>query len=326
MTLREPAAIRISSPPTTVRSQGSEGPRVSTDLLQVRHFTRYRYSRPVRFGIHRAMFRPHEGNDLNLTTFEITTKPDSTQRWVHDVFSNSKAVIDFSNCEPSNELEISCQFNIVRSTMHERTFPILEFARRYPFFYPMEQWIDLAATIRPEFSDPGEDVKQWADGFVGPANGDTWTILTSINSAIHQQFDYQRREEPGVQTPRETIARGAGSCRDFAMLMIEAVRELGFAARFVTGYLYDPLTDADGALQGAGSTHAWVQVFMPGAGWIEFDPTNGLIASGNLIRTGVARTPSQAVPLEGSFQGAPEDCIGMDVHVEVKALAPTLYG
>lgn len=304
-------------------------PSVTTDLLQVRHTTRYRYARPVSYGRHRAMFRPHEANDVRLTSFEIVSNPVSAQHWVHDVFSNSKAILVFDDAEPSDTLEIVCTFNVVRSSIDIPVFPIAPAAQRYPFDYPKEQIPDLIALIRPEYNHPEEAVNEWANSLRKKAGDDTWTILTTINRAIHASLDYKRREEPGIQTPRETLNLGAGSCRDFAVLMMEAVRQLGFAARFVTGYLYDPLTDKkDGAqgvtMQGAGATHAWVQVFLPGAGWIEFDPTNGLIASGNLIRTGVARTPSQAVPLEGSFKGAKEDFLGMDVEVQVTALAPTL--
>ncbi|MEZ5893759.1 MAG: transglutaminase family protein [Parvularculaceae bacterium] len=309
-------------------------PNVSTDLLQVRHVTRYRYKSPVRFGDHTAMFRPHEANDLRLTAFDIQTTPAAAQRWVHDVFSNTKTILDFSAAEPSDELTISCVFNVVRSTVHEPSFPIADFARAYPFDYPAEQKPDVAALVKPEYDHPGKEIRQWALRFVEAAGGDTWTVLKSINSAIHEDFEYVRREEPGIQAPRESFNLGRGSCRDFAVLMMEAVRELGFAARFVTGYLYDPLVDDNGGakndvgapLVGAGATHAWVQVLLPGAGWIEFDPTNGLIASGNLIRTGVARTPSQAVPLEGSFHGPRDAFIDMDVDVKVISLAPTLRG
>ena len=297
---------------------------VSTDLLHVRHVTQYRYARPVTFGKHRAMFRPHEANDLRLTSFQIDTNPAASHHWMHDVFSNSKVILDFASAPMAETLEIVCDFNIVRSTVHDIKFPIADFARSFPFLYDNDQHIDLAPLIHPEYMHEDQQVRFWAQGVADAARGDTWAILENINSTIHKEFSYKRREEPGVQPPRETLSRAEGSCRDFAVLMLEAVRQLGFAARFVTGYLYDPLTDKDGSLQGAGATHAWVQVFLPGAGWIEFDPTNGLIASGHLIRTGVARTPSQAVPLEGSFEGAPEDFLGMDVSVDVTALAPTL--
>lgn len=302
-------------------------PSVSTDLLQVRHLTRYRYAQPVKFGPHRAMFRPHESNDLRLTSFDISANPAAKLHWLQDVFSNSKVIMEFDHAAPTDTLEICCVFNVVRSSIYVPVFPIAASAQKYPFYYPKEQMPDLMALIRPEYDHPEQAVNEWARKFLKTADGDTWTILTAINSAIHERLAYKRREDPGIQAPRHTLEIGEGSCRDFAVLMMEAVRQLGLAARFVTGYLYDPLTDQNGAgLQGSGATHAWVQVFLPGAGWIEFDPTNGLIASGNLIRTGVARTPSQAAPLEGSFHGASEDFLGMDVHVDVTALAPTLRG
>ena len=299
-------------------------PNVSTDILQVRHTTIYRYAAPVAFGPHRAMFRPHESNDLRLTAFDITTNPQCEQHWVHDVFSNSKIILNFDGSPPSNTLEIACVFNVIRSSIYAPVFPIADFAQNYPFEYPAEQATDLYTLIKPEYDHASESVKNWANSFLSQSQGNTWSVLTLINSAIHKTFEYRRREEPGIQAPRETIELGHGSCRDFAVLMMEAVRQLGFAARFFTGYLYDPIASQGGALQGTGATHAWVQVFLPGAGWIEFDPTNGLVASGNLIRTGVARTPSQAVPLEGSFRGPKDAFTGMDVDVQILALAPTL--
>ncbi|MBT8471515.1 MAG: transglutaminase family protein [Marinicaulis sp.] len=304
----------------------AQQPVVTTDLLQIRHITRYNYAKPVKFGAHKAMFRPHESNDLRLTSFEIKSTPSATHHWMHDVFSNSKVILDFGGAAPSTTLEIDCAFNVVRSSVERPKFPIAEHARKFPFLYDDDQHIDLAPLIYPEYLHEDQEVRFWAESVARAENNDTWDILENINSAISRDFTYKRREEHGVQAPRHTLQSAEGSCRDFAVLMLEAVRHLGFAARFVTGYLYDPLTDQEGALQGAGATHAWVQVFLPGAGWIEFDPTNGLVASGHLIRTGVARTPSQAVPLEGAFEGDPADFIGMEVDVRVTALAPTLRG
>lgn len=316
--------MSMTNAPTDPDKPGASG--VSTDLLQVRHRTSYRYAKPVTFAAHRGMFRPHESNNLRLVGIDISTQPESAQHWVHDVFSNAITVLEFT--KPSDRLDVTCVFSVVRSTVHEPAFHVADFAKIYPFEYPEEQQIDLAALMRPEYGHPGEDVKSWARTFPAEVGHDTWAILGAINTAIHREFDYQRREEPGVQTPRRTLSLGAGSCRDFAVLMLEAVRQLGFAARFVTGYLYDPFTDGNGGqtMSGSGATHAWVQIFLPGAGWVEFDPTNGLIASGNLIRTGVVRTPSQAAPLRGSFTGDAADFLGLDVDVEVTALAPTLYG
>lgn len=299
---------------------------ISTSLLQVRHNTRYRYSRPVKFGVHTAMFRPHESSDLRVSRLDINTRPAAVISWGNDVFSN--AVTRFVFGQLSDTLEINCTVTIIRSALERPDFPIDDLAKRYPFLYPNHEYVDLISCIQPEYDDSNEHVKNWAQDFVKDAGGDTWTLLTTINKAIHQNFRYQRREEHGVQTPETTLQLGAGSCRDFAVFMMEAVRQLGFAARFATGYLYDPQTDGNMGfgIQGAGATHAWLQVYLTGAGWVEFDPTNGLIASGHLIRTGVARSPSQAAPIVGAYDGAPEDFLGMDVDVTVTAVSPTLTG
>lgn len=158
---------------------------------------------------------------------------------------------------------------------------------------------------------------QWANAFLrqdGPT--DTLALLTDMATTIKRDFTYVPRHEKGTQSPIETLTFRQGTCRDFAVLMIEAVRALGLAARFVSGYVYNP-SRSEGRV-GGGNTHAWVRVFLPGSGWIEFDPTNGIVGSRGLVRVAVARDPYQAVPLSGSWSGFPASYIGMDVAVEVK--------
>ena len=151
----------------------------------------------------------------------------------------------------------------------------------------------------------------------------TIELLTTLTREIKQRLRYVARANEGTQTPEETLAKGGGTCRDYALLMMEAVRSLGFAARFVSGYLYDPALDGGpSGTQGAGATHAWVQVYLPGAGWAEFDPTNGIVGGRNLIRVGVARDPKQAIPLAGTFIGAPDDYLGLEVEVQVTRIDP----
>jgi transglutaminase-like putative cysteine protease len=138
----------------------------------------------------------------------------------------------------------------------------------------------------------------------------------TLTYAIKEGFTYCRRSETGIQDPLTTLSLNRGSCRDFAILMIEAVRALGLAARFVSGYVYSPSLDESGHV-GGGSTHAWCQVYLPGAGWVEFDPTNGIIGNRDLIRIAVARDPRQAVPLSGTWTGEPSDFLEMSVEVNV---------
>ena len=304
--------------------------RVRTDLFRVRHTTRYRYARPVSFGQHKAMFRPHETQELRLLSMTVTSSPAPTVHWIHDPFSNSVTLLDFNDA--SDLLEISCEFDLLRTSFEAPAFPIAIEAQNYPFNYAESQLPDLAPCRIPHHPDPDRAVSEFAQRFVASSGGNTWRLLTDMNQAIAAEFEYLRREEPGVQEPTYTLAHASGSCRDFALLMCEAARHLGLAARFVTGYLYDPVLDGNettgsqgdmgAAVKGAGSTHAWIQVYLPGAGWIEFDPTNATVASGNLIRTGVGRMPAHVAPIIGSYIGSPDDALGLEVEVEVTTLAP----
>ncbi len=179
--------------------------------------------------------------------------------------------------------------------------------------------MDLASLRARHYPDPEHELDAWVRALLDKASSyATLDVLMAMTSAIKEEFSYQRREEMGVQTPTETLALGSGSCRDFAVFMMDAVRCLGLAAQFVSGYLYDEkLIDAGGGLVGGGATHAWIQVYLPGIGWVEFDPTNALVGGRNLIRVAVAREAAQAAPLAGSFTGAPSDFLSLSVAVEV---------
>ena len=286
--------------------------------LAVRHDTVYRYARPVRLGEHRLMFRPRDSHDLRLIETSLTISPRAEVRWLHDVFSNSIAIASFKDA--AEELRFESSFVIDHYGLDEPEFQIEPYAQTYPFTYPAEESPDLARSIERDDADPKRKVDAWAKGFIGGGGAiDTQELLVGMTRAIHSDFTYERRYAIGVQPPAETLERGSGSCRDLALLMMSAARALGLAARFVSGYLYDPSVDDQGAAGtlGAGDTHAWVQIYLPGAGWVEFDPTNGLVGGANLIRVAVARSPNQALPLQGTFLGAAEDYLGMDVKVEV---------
>ena len=285
--------------------------------LKISHSTVYRYRREVAFNEHRAMFRPRDSHDLRVLEARLVLSPPGDVRWIHDVFSNSIALITFA--QVAAELRFESIIDIEHYGLHDPELMLREYAASYPFRYDNEQMPDLLPTLQCHYPDPEGAVGAWARQFLDAGETTpTQELLGRITRAIKEQFGYQEREIHGTQSPTETLSLGSGTCRDFALFMIEAVRSLGLAARFVTGYLYDPALDGQGpGLQGAGATHAWVQVYLPGAGWVEFDPTNGLIGGSNLIRVGVARDPRQAVPLQGSYKGAASDFIGMDVEVTV---------
>jgi transglutaminase-like putative cysteine protease len=288
-------------------------------VLAVQHVTTYRYKQPVSFGEHRMMLRPREGHDQRLleTTLRITPEP-AELRWLHDVFGNSVAVARFTG--RARVLRFHSRVLLDHSPLNALDFPVGEGAETYPFAYGTDEAADLARSIERQYPDPGREVDRWVRQFLrtdGPT--DTRVLLTTITHAIRARFTYVAREEMGVQDPVRTLRLGSGSCRDFAVLMIEAVRALGFAARFVSGYLYVP---ESGGRVGGGATHAWLRVYVPGAGWVELDPTNGIVGNHDLIRVAVARDHRHAVPLHGTWTGFPSDSLGMAVEVSVTAAEP----
>lgn len=289
-------------------------------VLTVVHKTTYRYASPVTFGEHRMMMRPRDSHDLRLLKTTLLLRPRATVRWIHDVFGNSVAIARFS--EPANELHVESTFQAQHYPLAETAVEIEEYARQYPFSYDAAEAPDIGRTADRHYPDPEHKVDRWARRFVEDTpDRDTLGILSGMTKAIKAELVYNPRDEMGTQDPATTLTGGTGTCRDYALLMMEAARCLGFAARFVSGYLYDDSKIAGGAdtVIGGGVTHAWTQIYLPGAGWVPFDPTNGLVSDRNLIRVAVTRDPSQAVPLKGSFTGKPRDFLGMDVSVEIRA-------
>jgi transglutaminase-like putative cysteine protease len=285
--------------------------------LIVRHSTVYRYARPVTFGPHRLMLRPRDSHDLRLVRTELTLSPPAQMRWLHDVFGNSVAIANFT--AEGSELRIESVLHLERYALDQPVFELEDDASTYPFVYSSEDRTDLGRLLERHTPDPGGVIDGWARGFVKEKQTDSLALLADINGSIKEQLAYEPRNEEGTQTPIETLERGSGTCRDFAFLMIEAARSLGFGARFVTGYLYDPKLDAGGddGTRGAGATHAWCEIYLPGAGWVEYDPTNAIIGGAALLRVAVTRDPSQASPISGSFEGGQGDYQGMSVEVTV---------
>ncbi len=285
--------------------------------LVITHVTTYRYSVPVSFGPHRLMVRPRDSHDLRLTRATLAISPRPNIHWIHDVFGNSIAIAEFD--APNETLSIESVLELERYSPAAPATRLDPEAATYPFVYSNDDRIDLGRLGECQHPDPKRRLSDYAQSFVATRPTDTLALLADINAGIKAQFTYTARYSEGTQTPLETLDRGTGTCRDLALLMIEVVRSLGIAARFVSGYLYDPALDRRGesGILGAAATHAWVDVFLPGAGWIEYDPTNGLIGSSSLIRIAVTRDPGQALPVSGTFTGQSDAFLGMDVAVSV---------
>ncbi len=295
------------------------------DILTVRHLTRYRYRVLVTFGEHRMMFRPRESFDQHVLDFSLRITPSPVDvRYIHDVFGNCIGIARFEAAgselifESTIRLEHTPEDSLDDPSSPERGL------NSYPFAYDPIDLPDVYSSMLRGYRDPGGTLDKWSRRFLQCVpKVDAPHVLAAMTYAIHDELDYVGRSSGPPQTPLETLALGQGTCRDFAVLMMEAVRTLGLAARFVSGYIYSPAGENLARTRlGGGNTHAWVRVFLPNGGWAEFDPTNGIVGNRDLIRVAVARDPIQATPLCGIWEGAPADFLGMDVEVQVTAEGP----
>jgi transglutaminase-like putative cysteine protease len=290
--------------------------------LEIVHRTRYDYSEPVTLGDHRLMFRPRDSHDLRLLHTGLSIEPVAQVRWIHDPFGNSIAIASFEG--PTQALELTSTIQLEHFAAPPELSPIEEYARTLPFSYLAEEAPDLSRYVERHYPDPNAEVSTWTKQFLeGEGGTDTFAALTRLCKGIQETLTYAMRFEIGTQPPATTLESGGGTCRDYALLMMEGARSLGIAARFITGYLYDPALDAAPGEEVAHAyPHAWLEAYLPGAGWVEFDPTNGIIGSERLIRVGVGRDPEQAMPIKGTFTGSADVVVTTAVDVQVRTLLP----
>lgn len=277
--------------------------------LSIYHETRYTYERPVAFTPHQLLVRPRDSHALRLIDASLQLSPPGDVRWRYDALNN--CVCEFTPQGQATELSVISKVTVDRyPAFLEQSLDDPHSA--FPMVYSPADRLALAPFVLPETHDPDGHMVSWLRNLLGDPHEPVLTFLERLNSAIHNDFTYEARDTAGVQHPADTLIRKSGACRDFAWLMVEALRRQGLAARFVTGYLYSAAAN----IRGAGATHAWCEVFLPRLGWAEFDPTNGLVESADLIPVAVARTPTEAMPLSGGLIGDAGHC-HMDVIVKV---------
>lgn len=284
--------------------------------IEITHNTRYEYAEAVAFNTHKLHIRPREGHDVRIESSQLTISPTYQIRWERDIYSNSIALVDF--LDKSQILAITSNVIVQHYGAPPLDFGMEDSALSYPFHYnPLEQ-IDLMPYQMAVFPRDYPAVQKWLEAIYTPGKlFNTVSLLENLNKTIASEFAYTVREEPGVQSPTETIALGSGSCRDLAALFIEACRVLGLASRFVSGYLLQAVDNNDNQ---HGSTHAWSEVYLPGSGWWGFDSTSGLLAAEQHIAVAHHRHPEAIPPVSGSYMGMPEPQPDMHVSVEVKML------
>ena len=278
--------------------------------LTIRHKTTYRYNRPVSLNAHRLMLRPRESRELRLISARLIVMPEAFVSWAQDVFGNAIATASFQGL--TDHLIVDSVAELELDAIAWPVFDVAASAAAYPFPYLPDDRADLGELTIQQYPDPTGRLRSWAEAFVRSRPTDTLSLLKDLSGGIAAWVHYQSRESEGTQTPIETLDRGWGSCRDFAVLFVEAARGLGFGARIVSGYLYNPEREAESS-----TTHAWAEVFVPGAGWITFDPTNRSVGGFNLIPVAVGRSIHQLMPVVGSFSGATNAFQGLWVDVSV---------
>ncbi|WP_404714050.1 transglutaminase domain-containing protein [Sphingomonas sp. MMS24-J13] len=280
--------------------------------LTIEHSTHYAYCSPVTLQPHRLLLSPRGGHELVVLSHSVQCDPVAEISWTQDIFGNLIATATFP--DRTDTLTIVGKAEVDLTAPDWPIFAIDPAAHVYPFAYSLDDMIDLGQLREPDWLASGTgDVGTWARGFVAGLQTDTLALLKDLNAGVTADIAYRVRDEEGTQSPKQTLDLRSGSCRDIAALFIEAARHLGFGARAVSGYLYDPA-----AVEGdAGSTHAWAEIFLPGAGWIAFDPTHRRTGGANLVPVAIARNNRQIMPVTGGYLGAAEDFVAMEVSVVV---------
>jgi transglutaminase-like putative cysteine protease len=279
--------------------------------IRIRHRTTYNYNQPVSFGQHKIMVRPREGHDVHIESSVLEISPAHTIRWMRDVNGSSIAKVDFT--QSAAQLSFYSELVLQQYDVNPLDFILEESAVTYPFVYDPDSLPELTAFMPLLYPRDAATLREWLGRFWQPGNKiETIALLQNVNTHINRTFQYRRRDELGVQTPAETLKKNSGSCRDFATLLLETCRCWGLAARFVSGYMQCEATEAGGA-----STHAWTEVYLPGAGWKGFDPTSGIMTGAQHVTVAVSRNPENAAPIAGSYQGPPDAFQGIQVDVTV---------
>jgi transglutaminase-like putative cysteine protease len=292
-------------------------------ILDIKHVTTYLYSRPVLFGEHRMMLLPRDDEDQKVLECEIDIRPKPVRLdWSRDIFGNHVATAKFNDRADKLSFVSKVRLDHMPGKFHPSDIDYS--ARRYPFAYSVDEWAALNRYIGPPAASA---LDRWSAAFFqNDKSTDLHELLVGMTRTIKRTIEHVSRHEEGIQDPVETLALKSGSCRDVAVLMIAALRSRGIAARFISGYVHLVDDDKGEVVKedeiAGGNTHAWVQVYVPGPGWVDFDPAAGAVGNQNLIRVAAALHPGEAIPLQGTWYGSPSDHLSMNVAVRVRAVDP----
>ena len=288
--------------------------------LQIHHETIYHYQKAVKFRAHQLRIRPIEDHEKRILSFELKIEPEHRIRWASDQFQNPVAYVEF--LKPSKKLSITSHLQVELGEMNPFDFILEPYSLRLPFQYSETEAVDLAPYITPLYPQDRQRILDWIKPFLDlQGEAKTMEFLTAVNRAIPKLMSYEVRIETGTQTPGKTLQSRSGACRDFAVLLMETARHLGMAARFVSGYIPNVQESTEKTFNiAAGAMHAWTQIYLPGAGWKDFDPTAGILTSHDHLRVAVGRTPEQTTPILGAYLGTAKLDLGFEVDVQVSKI------
>lgn len=288
--------------------------------FSIQHTIFYTYAAPVSFGRHLFLLHPRESRRVKVHKFQLETEPSGQARWIKDAFDNPVLSLHFDLSE-FETLSIRSSMEVSGHESNPFDFILEGDATTFPFSYSPEDEVALGPYI-DRIPNGSDKVLEWLE--LPPegslSESETVAFLSEMNRRIFEGVVYRAREEEGIQDPDQTISLGSGSCRDMAHLMMAACRRLGLAARFVSGYLCDPSGGLEGFDRAAGAMHAWVEVYLPGAGWKGFDPTNGILADGCFFPCAVALTPATASPVQGNYFSRQSVASSCQAHVSILSL------
>ncbi len=280
--------------------------------LQITHHTHYQYDREVQLQQHLIYLRPRENPLLEVRRATLKIQPEAHLHWMRDDFDNLPVTAEFDH--PSATLDIISECDVITADLRPFDFLVRDYAVKFPFQYEPLHRFNLSIYLTPPSDATQAVVRDWLDQHFTERPTETVAWLFALNQTITRVLQYRRRDEEGIQSPETTIQLGSGSCRDFAELFIACARTIGVAARFVSGYMYDPNAYDDTAF----SMHAWAEVFIPGAGWRGIDPTHAIFCTNAYIPIAHAVVAASVNPIQGSFFSQIPAFGTMSVRVSVR--------
>lgn len=288
-------------------------------FLRLTHVTGYTYSRPVTFAPHALYLRPRESTRQRLHDFKLEMTPVARCVATNDPLDNALDWAYFAPNQQSTELQFRSEMMVETLDTNPFDFFLKPSAIAYPFSYDAAEKDALTPCLTPVNEPAATQLRRWLNDLMPVPPGETVALLTTLTQAVHRGLTYNRRDEPGIQPATETVTRGTGSCRDYAVVLIELCRLHGIAARFVSGYVYEA-PPPNVSLPVSPAMHAWTEVYLPGGGWRGLDSTRGIFCDDAFVPVAHAAVAESVNPIQGNFFGPAGTTSTLSMHLKIDRL------